>query len=159
MAVSKGKAGLAATVGTATAALLLSMVGGFEGKVNSPHWDRYAKIWDVCYGETRVPMRTYSDEACADMLATGLDGFAQGVLKRNPELRGHPNQLAAAISLTYNIGQANYNRSTVAKRFSAGDWKGACNAFLAWDMAGGQRVPGLAKRRRSERLTCLKGLS
>ena len=53
-------------------------------------------------------------------------------------LAGHDPQIIAASSLTYNIGVAAYNRSTVARRFSAGDWRGACDAFLAFSYAGGR---------------------
>ena len=152
-----GKQALVGTVGTAAAALLISTVALWEGKRNDPYRD-IVGVWTVCYGETRVAMRPYSDAECEDMLAKGLNDFAEPVLKRNPELAGHPNQTVAAVSLSYNIGQANYNRSTVAKRFSARDWKGACNAILAWNRAGGKVVKGLVRRREYERQICLKGL-
>ena len=103
-------------------------------------------------------MRRYSDAECKAMLSDGLAGFAAPVLARNPELKGHDNQLAAAISLSYNIGNAAYRKSTVARKFSAGDWRGACNAFMAWSMAGGKRVQGLVNRRAAERDLCLRGL-
>lgn len=152
-----GRQKLAGTVGATAAALLVSTVAMWEGKRNDPYKD-IVGVWTVCYGETRVAMRPYSDAECEEMLAEGLNDFAKPVLKRNPELAGHPNQIVAAVSLSYNIGQANYNRSTVAKRFSAGDWKGACNAILRWNMAGGRVVKGLVRRREHERAICLKGL-
>lgn len=151
-----GKARLTAAVGAAAAGLI-AIVGQFEGKSNDPYLD-IVNVPTVCYGETRVPMRHYTDAECDDMLAEGLADFAEPVLKRNPELRGHDPQLLAAVSLSYNIGPAAYNRSTVAKRFSAGDWKGACDAFLAWNRAGGRPVAGLTKRRQKEREICLRGL-
>lgn len=153
----KGKAKLVGTVGGATALLLTATVALWEGKSNDPYKD-IVGISTVCYGETRVMMRRYSDAECEEMLAEGLTDFAEPVLKRNPELKGHPNQLAAAVSLSYNIGPAGYNRSTVARRFSAGDWRGACDAFLMWNKAGGRAVKGLTNRRKYERDLCLKGL-
>jgi lysozyme len=153
----KGKAGLIAVVGAPTALLLLSLVGGFEGKRNDPYLD-LVKVPTVCFGETRVAMRHYSDAECEDMLADGLGGFAKGVLERNPELRGHPYQLAAATSLSYNIGPSNYWRSTTARRFAAGRWREACDAMLAWNRAGGRVIAGLARRRVKERQVCLTGL-
>lgn len=150
---------LAKQIGAGAAALLIATVALFEGKVNDPHWDRFAKIWDVCYGETTVQMRRYSDAECKAMLEDRLADYAGPVLATNPELKGHDNQLVAAISLSYNIGNANYRRSTVSRKFRAGDWKGACNAFLAWNRAGGQVVRGLTRRRETERALCLRGLS
>lgn len=152
----KGKAGLIAVAGGAALGLL-AIVGAFEGKSNDPY-DDIVNVPTVCYGETRVEMKHYTDAQCDDMLADGLTGFAKGVLERNPTLKGHDAQLLAATSLAYNVGLTNYSRSTVAKRFSAGDWKGACNAFLLWNRAGGRVVAGLDARRHKERAICLRGL-
>ena len=155
--LSPGRKRLAGVVGATAVAGLIAVVAQFEGKSNDPYRDLVG-IWTVCYGETRVPMRRYSDDECEDMLADGLADFAEPVLKRNPELRGHDPQVIAATSLAYNIGPSAYRRSTVAKRFSAGNWRGACDAFLMWNRAGGRVVPGLTKRRHKERAICLRGL-
>jgi lysozyme len=154
-----GKDKLVATLGAAAAAAVLALVQPWEGKRNDPYPDLLAGgLLTVCYGETRVAMRHYTDAECSDMLANSLSSYGKTVLERNPELRGHPYQLAAAASLTYNIGGANYRRSTVAKRFSAGNWRGACDAFLAWRYANGRPVQGLLNRRNAERKVCLEGL-
>lgn len=156
-APAQGKGRLLAMVGGTTAALLTATVAMWEGKSNDPYRD-IVGVWTVCYGETRVPMRAYSDAECEEMLADGLADFAGPVLERNPELRGRPNQLAAAVSLSYNIGIGAYRRSTVARRFSAGNWRGACDAILMWNKAGGRVVRGLVRRRVHEREICLRGL-
>lgn len=152
-----GKSALVALVGTTAAGLMVATVGMWEGKRNDPYQD-IVGVWTVCYGETRVPMKNYTNAQCEDMLAEGLADFAEPVLLRNPELLGRPHQLAAATSLAYNIGPANYNRSTVARRFSAGNWRGACDAFLLWNKAGGRVVPGLQRRREAERKICLRDI-
>ena len=151
-----GRAKLAALIGTAAAGLI-AVTAQWEGKRNDPYRD-IVNVATVCYGETNVPMRRYSDDECKDMLAGSLAGYAEAVLKRNPELRGHDPQVIAATSLAYNIGPVAYSRSTVAKRFSAGDWRGACDSFLAWSFAGGKQVQGLLNRRRAERDICMRGL-
>lgn len=154
----KGTAKLGKTLGGGAAAIaLIALVSQWEGKRNEPYRD-IVGVWTVCYGETRVAMRRYSDAECKDMLADGLADFAGPVLVRNPELRGHDSQLVAATSLSYNIGIKAYRNSTVAKRFSAGNWKGACDAFLSWSYAGGKQVKGLLNRRQAERRICLTGL-
>lgn len=152
-----GRARLVAIVGATAAALLVPLVGAWEGKRTEPYRD-IVGVMTVCYGETRVPMRRYSDAECEEMLGAGLADFARPVLTRNPELRGRPHQLAAAVSLAYNIGVTAYQRSTVARRFSAGDWRGGCDAILLWDRAGGRVVEGLRRRRQAERALCLRGL-
>lgn len=155
--MSEGKRKLIALLGAGAAAILTPFVAGWEGKENDPYFDLVGKQ-TVCFGETDVPMQHYTDAQCEDMLAGSLAKHAMPVLKRNPELLGHDAQLAAAASLSYNIGPAAYSRSTVAKRFSAGNWKAACDAFLMWRFAGGKEVPGLLNRRRAERKLCLRGI-
>jgi lysozyme len=158
MTQNKGKAGLIALVGASAAALLIPLVGQWEGKRNDPYLD-IVGVLTVCYGETRVEMRRYTDAECEDMLAEGLGDFARPVLARNPELRARPEMLAAATSLAYNIGGAAYTRSTVARRFSQGRFRDACDAFLMWNRAGGKPVRGLTRRREAERQLCLKGVA
>ena len=152
-----GKGKLVALIGGGAAALLTGTVAMWEGKSNDPYKD-IVGVWTVCYGETRVAMRPYSNAECEEMLAEGLADFAEPVLERNPELKDRPNQLVAATSLSYNIGVSAYRRSTVARRFSAGDWKGGCNAILMWNKAGGKVVRGLTRRRQYEREICMRGL-
>lgn len=152
---AKGNGKLVAIVGTAAAALLTTTVAMWEGKSNDPYKD-IVGVWTVCYGETRVKMRRYTDAECTAMLQEGLADFAGPVLKRNPDLRNRPHALAAAVSLSYNIGTAAYTRSTVARRFSERRWREACDAFLMWTKAGGRTVQGLVNRRRHERALCLK---
>ncbi|MDN7525159.1 MULTISPECIES: glycoside hydrolase family protein [Burkholderia] len=65
----------------------------------------------------------------------------------------------------YNVGAGAYCSSTTAKRFNAGEWKGACRAMNEadngrpqWVTAGGRVLPGLVKRRAEERALCERGL-
>ena len=148
---------LAGLIGTGAAGALIAFVGAWEGKSNAPYLD-IVNVRTVCYGETQVAMRRYTDQECRDMLERRLVDYAGPVLDRNPELKGHDNQVIAAASLAYNIGAPAYNRSTVAKRFSARNLRGACDAFLMWSRAGGRTVKGLLRRRQAEREVCLRGL-
>lgn len=147
--------------GAAIAAMLAvatPIVAEWEGKRNDPYFDIVGKL-TTCYGETRnVENRRYSDAECKDMLTKALGEYGTAVARRNPELVDHPNQWAAATSLSYNIGVAAYSRSTVAKRFSEGRWRSACNNFLSWRFAGGKEVKGLLNRRKAEREICLQDI-
>lgn len=155
---ARGKVGLIALVGASAAALMTTTVATWEGKSNDPYRD-IVNVQTVCYGETRVEMRRYTDAECEDMLADALGGFARHVMACTPNLRGRPEQLAAATSLAYNIGSAAYCRSTVDRRFDAGNWRGGCDAILMWNRAGNRVVKGLTRRRQAERKLCLEGLS
>ena len=139
-------------------AIATPFVASWEGKSNNPHWDAIGKVYDVCYGDTQAELRYYSDAECLGLLKTRLGDYARPVLARNPELIDHPKLLAAATSLSYNVGNANYAKSTVAKRFTARDWQGACDAFLAWRFAKGKEIRGLLNRRKAERALCIQGI-
>lgn len=148
--------------GGSAAALLLAVpfIAGWEGKSNDPYKD-IVGVTTVCYGETRVPMRRYTDQECEAMLKEAVKGFMEPVLDLTPTLADRPYELAAATSLAYNIGLQNYKISTVRKKFLSMDFKGACNGFGAWNKArrGGRLVvvKGLDNRRKDETKLCLKG--
>jgi len=150
------RAALAKAIGgTGAAAALIALVAAWEGTRTDPYRD-IVGVWTVCTGETNVPMRRYTKAECDAMLAKSLTGYAEGVKRLSPRLEGY--QLVAATSLTYNIGEAAYARSTVRRRFNAGDLRGGCDAFLAWRFAGGREVKGLRNRREAERKICLTDL-
>lgn len=144
---------LAKTVGGAGfAAALIALVATWEGTETDPYKD-IVGVWTVCTGETNVPMRRYTKAECDAMLAGSLGEYAKTVKELTPRLKGW--QLVAATSLAYNIGGNAYARSTVRRRFNAGDLRGGCNAFLMWRYAGGREIRGLKNRREAERKICL----
>lgn len=59
-------------------------------------------------------------------------------------------ELDAMVSLAYNIGLGNFQKSTVLRKHLAGDKIAAANAFAAWNKASGHVMPGLVKRRAAE---------
>ena len=154
----KPKGRLAVLIAASAATALVATVAAWEGKSNVPYRD-VVSVLTWCYGETQGrPKARYTDAECKAMLEDRLADYAGPVLERNPELRGHDAQLVAASSLAYNIGVGNYRKSSVARLFSAGRWREACDAFLKWNRAGGRVIKGLDNRRRAERAICLRGL-
>jgi lysozyme len=117
-------------------------------------------VWTICDGDTTNvrPGMVETRAGCTARLERQLVAHAEGVLRCVPALRGRDNQLVASVSLAYNIGVSAFCRSTVARRFNAGDWRGGCDAFLMWRFAGGREIRGLVLRRQRERALCLKGL-
>jgi lysozyme len=89
------------------------------------------------------------DEA-EDRLKVEVSRFEEGVLgscKRMPS----PNQLAAMVCLSFNIGLGNFKGSTVLRRHNAGETFAAGGAFLLWNKAAGKVMAGLIRRREAER--------
>lgn len=68
-------------------------------------------------------------------------------LRRKPS----QDQFDAMVSLAFNIGSEAFKRSSVVRKFNAGDDDGAANAFLMWNKAGGKVLKGLTRRREAER--------
>ncbi|CQG98740.1 lysozyme [Yersinia mollaretii] len=62
------------------------------------------------------------------------------------------NQYDALCSLIFNIGPTAFANSTVLKRLSAGDYKGAADAFLMWKKAGNDPERLLPRRQRERAL-------
>jgi lysozyme len=146
----------------AVLALAVATVGTFEGVRLVAYPDRLAYgIPTVCFGETRgVKLGDkHTLDECRAMLGDALVEFEQGIRSclKNPD--AIPDETyVAALSLSYNIGQAAFCGSTVRKRLDAGQIAAACDAFLAWNRAGGKVVQGLVNRRKEERALCLKGI-
>lgn len=152
------KRNLAGIVGTIAAAILFVTVPAHEGEVLKSY-KCPANVWTVCYGDTdpaiAVPGITYTREECLRSLERQLIAHAEPVLACldiDPE--AYPNQTAAFVSLAYNIGPGAFCKSTVAKRWRAGDHSGACRAIEMWNKAGGNVLPGLVRRRADERRLC-----
>lgn len=154
---------LITAVGLACALILSPLVSKWEsgGKQHLTAYRDIVGVWTICDGDTADvrPGMIETAEGCRDRLERQLVAHAEPVLRCTPGLRDRPDQLAAAVSLAYNIGTGAYCGSTVARRFNAGDLRGGCDAFLLWVKAGGRTVQGLVNRRRDERAICLRGLA
>lgn len=160
---------LAATIGIAAAALAGSLVSHWESG-GTPRLEAYhgaadaPGVWTICDGDTLgvKPGDRETLQGCAVRVDKRLVSFVAPVLKAAPTLQGHPYQLAASISLAYNIGAGNFAGSTAARRFRAGDFRGGCEAFTLWVKANGKFVQGLQNRRTDatwgERTVCLTDL-
>ena len=73
------------------------------------------------------------------------------VLKAAPKLsKASIEQIAACVSLQYNIGAARFASSTVVKCIAADDIVGAGKAFLLFNKAKGKIDAGLVNRRKAE---------
>lgn len=152
-----------AIVGAATALIAAPFVASWEsgGKEHLTAYRDIVGVWTICDGDTQGvrPGMVETPEGCRIRTDRQLAAHAAPVLACTPVLRDRPEQLSAAISLAYNIGTAGYCGSTVARRFNARDFAGACDAMLMWDKAGGRTVRGLTRRRQAERELCRRGLA
>lgn len=144
---------------SAAIALAVAFIGPWEGVELRAYRD-IVGVPTICYGETRgVQMGdTATLPECQSMLAKGVAEFAEGIRPCLPQVLPDKTR-AAFISAAYNVGIAGFCGSSMSRRAKAGDLRGACDALLMWNKAGGKVVRGLTRRREAERELCLAGLA
>jgi lysozyme len=134
-----------------------TFVGGFEGLALKAYPDRLAhNLPTVCYGETEgVKLGDkYTKAQCTEMLANKLPRYWSEI-ERCIKVATNDNEKIAYTSFAYNVGSGAFCKGSIARKLNAGDHAGACNALLAYDMASGKHVRGLARRREAERKVCM----
>lgn len=82
--------------------------------------------------------------------------FEQAV-KRCAPVPMHQYEFSAYVSLTYNIGEGAFCKSTLARKLNALDYEGACREILRWDKFQGKPLRGLTVRRQAEFKQCTGG--
>lgn len=150
-----------------SAALLVAapFISGWEGRVHTPYQDS-GGVWTVCDGHTKnvVVGKTYSDEECDYLYAADLVE-AEKAVKRIIKTPLPEQVHVAFVSFTFNVGEGNLSKSTLARLANKGDLTGACNQLKRWVYVDKRILRGLENRRwrgdkdrMSERELCLKGL-
>jgi lysozyme len=149
----------------------------FEGMRNRPYLCP-AHIWTIGYGhvlyqeQIRLPVvrtpanptsmirkemllkaednRVWSKQEIDELFRVDVATFERGVLRLVPGVSGHQGRFDALVSISFNFGLGNLQRSTIRMKANRGDWEGAAEAFMAWTKGGGKVLPGLVKRRQAE---------
>jgi lysozyme len=149
----------------------------YEGCRNKPYLCP-AHIWTIGYGhvlyqeQIRLPMvrtegkdipmirkemplkpedsRVWSKQEIEELFAADVASFERGVLRLVPGVVGRQGSFDALVSISFNFGLGNLQRSTIRMKANRGDWDGAAEAFRAWTKGGGKVLPGLVKRREAE---------
>jgi lysozyme len=138
---------------SAAALVGLAVHEGYRGDAYTPvPGDRptlgFGDANGVKLGDTTNPVRALI------RLQETAEQHAQGVRRCAP-VPMLQREFDAAVLITFNIGIEAFCRSTIARRFNAGDYAGACDAFLMWDKFQGRTLRGLTIRRERERALCL----
>lgn len=148
---SKLVAALLAGISPATVQFLIDQ----EGWVNKVYLDAVG-LPTVCVGvmdRNLTVGKTYSDDECVAMTAKQLHMFITAIdgavkVPINDDMR------TALVSLVYNIGIGNFQKSTLLKKLNASDYVGAANEFTKWVYGGNgakkRVIEGLLSRRLRE---------
>ena len=111
-----------------------------------------AEPWTIGYGHTKGVRKgdTCTVEQAEAWLVEDAEEAWLGVL----EVVKVPisiHQLDALTSFVFNLGIGNLKSSTLLRRLNEGDFAGAAEEFLRWNMAAGKVLNGLTRRRVAER--------
>lgn len=106
----------------------------------------------IGYGHTGQDVRpgeTITQQQADELLQNDLVQFEAGVnamVDRNLT----PNQFAALVSFSYNLGLESLRGSTLLSYVNAGDFDAAQEQFGRWVYANGGELAGLVRRRAAE---------
>jgi len=79
----------------------------------------------------------------------------QNAVRRCAPVPMHQYEFDAYVSLTYNIGENAFCKSSLVKLLNQQKYEEACQQILRWDKFKGRALPGLTKRRQEEFKKCL----
>ncbi|MDB5846545.1 MAG: glycoside hydrolase, family 24 [Rhodoferax sp.] len=158
---------LARVGAAAVAAIALAgpLVGMFEGRVFHTYPDVVHgwKVPTACDGHTGPELRRgqrFTSAECDEMRAVDLRlTFDQ--LAPCMDLALPPNELAAYLSLAFNVGAGAVCRSSIPVKIAAGNRAAACATITQFYLAGGldcrdpaNNCMGIPRRRAAERDLC-----
>jgi GH24 family phage-related lysozyme (muramidase) len=134
----------------------LTIIKLFEGLELRAYQDSVG-VWTIGYGHTSMagppevyPGMTISEAEAEQILRTDLGVFERGV-QGAITTQTTSDQFSAMVSFAFNVGVSAYRDSTLLRKHNARDFAGAADEFLRWVFAGGQKLPGLERRRNAER--------
>lgn len=141
----------------------LNLIKEFEGLSLKPYLDA-VNIPTIGFGSTYYEdgtKVTLKDKPITEERATQLLEFiANKTFSENinkvVKVPLSQNQFDALVSFAYNIGNKNFNWSTLLKKLNQSDYDGASLEFGRWNQAGGKILNGLVLRRQKEKELFLK---
>lgn len=109
-------------------------------------------VWTIGRGHTPATPGQKITLAQADALLAADIGWAEDAVNgATHDVATTGNQFSAMVSLTFNIGEAGFRRSSVLRLHREGDTQGAADAFRLWNQDNGVALAGLTRRRGEER--------
>jgi lysozyme len=133
----------------------LELIKEFEG-LRLKAYKCPAAVWTVGFGHTSAagdPVVTsglvITKAEAEEILKCDLVQYEDAVRKL-VKVALTQSQFDALVSFTYNVGEAQFSRSTLLKRVNAGRFNEVPAEFMKWTKGGGKELPGLVRRRRAE---------
>lgn len=134
-------------------ALGLEITKAFEGCRLTAYQDQ-VDVWTIGYGHTAGGHVRKGDRCTQEQAEAWLVEDVQScvdAINREAGVTLTQGQFDALVDFAFNLGIGALLRSTLWRKLNACDIAGAAEEFHKWDMAGGKHVPGLLRRRLSEK--------
>lgn len=140
----------------------LNLIKAYEGlrmaaqAEERPSQEGTETVWTVGYGHKSTASRgmTVTEREAARLLATDIEPI-ESLIQNTVRAPLNQNEHDALVSLIFNIGEANWRRSTVLAKLNDGDRLAAADAFERWTRArvDGKlvKLDGLVRRRAAEK--------
>jgi len=135
----------------------VDLIASFEGFSNKPYKDS-GGVWTIGFGTTYINnvkvshgTPSVSRDQALGLLKINVRGTEKMMRKMITGVLTQ-SKWDALVSLTYNIGIGNFQKSSVLKYINAGDIKKAAESFLLWNKdSTGKVLTGLVLRRKTEK--------
>lgn len=140
------------TAGQTTNAAGLALIKQYEGLMLEPYADAGGKL-TIGYGHLVKPGEFFTrvtEQQAHDLLREDIR-VAEAYVKRYVKVQLNSNQFSALVSLVYNVGPGNFQKSTLLRLLNKGQGDRAAKEFLRWNKVGTQVLPGLQRRREAEK--------
>ncbi|ENV08995.1 MULTISPECIES: lysozyme [Acinetobacter] len=144
-----------------TSSVGINLITSFEDLVLTAYDDGVG-VWTIGFGTTVFPngVKVKRGDTCTKAQAMtffqhDLQRF-EAAVNSVVKVPVSQNQFDALVSLTYNIGETAFKKSTLLAKLNKGDFIGAADQFKVWNIGGGKVMKGLERRRAAERNLFLK---
>jgi lysozyme len=136
----------------------LDLIKEFEGLHLKPYLCP-SKIPTIGYGNTYYPDgkkvtlqdKPITEEKALEMLEYVANKDFGSYILKVVKVPLNQNQFDALVSFAYNVGNGNFNSSTLLRWLNQGNYKEASNQLLKWNKSKGVVLNGLTRRRKAEK--------
>ncbi|MCH7380406.1 lysozyme [Acinetobacter higginsii] len=139
----------------------INVITSFEDLVLTAYDDGVG-VWTIGIGTTVYPngVKVKKGDVCTLEQAKAFFTYDlkhfEAAVNSAVKVPVSQNQFDALVSLTYNIGESAFKKSTLLAKLNKSDFTGAADQFKVWNIGGGKVLKGLVRRRAAERELFLK---
>ncbi|MCH7291028.1 lysozyme [Acinetobacter sp. ANC 3926] len=153
--------GLSSIHGMTTSRVGINLITSYEDE-KLIAYDDGVGVWTIGYGTTVYPngIKVKIGDVCTLEQAKAFFTYDlkrfETAVNNAVKVPLSQNQFDALVSLTYNIGETAFKKSTLLAKLNNGDFKAAADQFAVWNKGGGKVMKGLVRRRAAEKELFLK---